>query len=72
MKTEKRIGYVSILNKEFRSSLDVTIHTGGGCFGVELHTTSLKVARIELKQAIEEICVGQKGHIYEVILRRVE
>ena len=71
MKTEKRIGYVDILNSEFRSSIKGTIKVGSG-MAIDLEAMTLKVARKSLKEATEEVCVGQKGHIYEVILRRVE
>ena len=70
MKTEKRIGYVDLLNKEFKRKITAKITTSDGA--IQIETRSLNESRASLVEATQEVCVGCKGHIYEVILRRVE
>jgi hypothetical protein len=66
---EKRLGYIDLLGSEFKTKLQVKVTVSGG---VELDLVkSKKAAQASLKEAVEEICVGKKGAVYEVILRKV-
>ena len=67
---ENRLGYVDVLNSEIKSRIYGKITVSNNSVEL-LITKNKKTAEASLKEATEMACVGQKGHIYEVILRKV-